>query len=59
MIIGTETLDELKAVLNFKKSDVEIDSAVLPVQSLSAIEAYMESLEPESSKEATKHMFTS
>ena len=37
MTIKRETLDELKAVLNFKKSTIEIDIMILPILSFSAI----------------------
>ena len=35
LMVGRETLDKLKAVFDFKKSTIDIDSVVLPMQSLS------------------------
>ena len=54
---------KLLIVLGFKNSNIEIDSIILPMQSLSAIRdpqyvmiVCMEYSEPISTKEATDHM---
>ena len=60
VMVGRETLNKLKAVLNLKNSNIWINGLILPMQSLSAINypqcvmnIYRKSLELGSMREAT------